>query len=107
LPLDSRRLLPKALTGWYYPKVKIRLSKSIISNLLAKCNYFNADYQILKLGGVTEWFKVTVLKTVFAFSERGFESHPLRGMGSNPMLASIEYFFLSPIFLRAVSTSST
>ena len=30
------------------------------------------------LGGVTEWLMVAVLKTVFAFGERGFESHPLR-----------------------------
>ena len=30
------------------------------------------------LGGVSEWFKETVLKTVLAFGERGFESHPLR-----------------------------
>jgi hypothetical protein len=37
---------------------------------------------VSKFGGVTEWFMVTVLKTVFASGERGFESHPLRQIGS-------------------------
>ena len=32
----------------------------------------------LKLGEVSEWFMVPLSESGLAFSERGFESHPLR-----------------------------
>lgn len=33
---------------------------------------------IIKKGEVSEWFMVPLSKSGLAFSERGFESHPLR-----------------------------
>ena len=64
----NRRMVSKSLRGW--PKGNCTgLSKLDIGVFAV----------VLSVGGgVSEWFKETVLKTVFAFSERGFESHPLR-----------------------------